>query len=239
MADKAQSQSMSLPQIAFAIVAGLAVYTFVDMAKNAEIRHACDPIVQLRPRYMGSDRTAPDFDLDDGKGGRVRLSAYKGKVVILHFWTKTCAPCLEELPNLARFAELVKKRSDVVVLTVTIDDGPKETKQVFDALFGVGNGPPFIVGYDPDSNVVRGKYGTTLFPETWLIDPQGRIRARFDGVPHAGDACEEIWNGPLILSAIDALKSPLVCDVSVDPKADPRPERQIATCRGGHGGGEM
>jgi peroxiredoxin len=235
MADKAQS--VSIPQIAFAIVAGLAVYGFVDMAKNAEIRHACDSIVQLRPRYIGNDRSAPNFDLDDGKGGRVRLSDYKGKVVILHFWTKSCGPCLEELPNLAKFAELIKNRKDVAVVTVTIDEGPSVTQPVFDALFGKGNKPPFVVGYDPESSIVKGKYGTTLFPETWLIDPDGRIRARFDGVPRAGDACEEIWNGPLILSAIDALKSPMVCDVSVDPKTDPRVDHLIAPCRGNQGGG--
>ncbi len=223
---------MSIVQVAFAIVAGLAVYGFVDMAKHAEIRHACDPIVQLRPRYMGADRTAPNFDLSDGKGGHVRLSDYKGKVVILHFWTKTCGPCREELPNLGRFAELIKDRKDVAIVTVTTDDGPKEVEPLFDAIFGKGKAPPFVVAYDPDNNIVRGKYGTTLFPETWLVDPEGRIRARFDGVPHAGDACDEVWNGPIILSAIDSLRSPLVCDVTIDPKNDPRPERLIAPCRG-------
>jgi peroxiredoxin len=228
MADKGQLPSIA--QIAFAVVAGLAVYGFVDMAKNAEIRHACDPIVQLRPRYMGSDRSAPNFDLADGNGGRVRLSDYRGKVVILHFWTKTCGPCLQELPNLAKFAELIKDRKDVAVVTITIDDGPKETKPVFDALFGSGKQPPFVVAYDPESSIVKGKYGTSLFPETWLIDPEGRIRARFDGVPHAGDTCEEIWNGPLVLSAIESLKSPLVCDVTIDPRTDPRPEHLIAPC---------
>ncbi len=82
---------------------------------------------------------------------------------------------------------------------------------------------------------MKAKYGTTLFPETWLIDPEGRIRARFDGVPHAGDTCDEIWNGPLILSAIDALRSPVTCDVTIDPKVDPRLDRQIAPCRMGEG----
>jgi thiol-disulfide isomerase/thioredoxin len=231
MAEKGQSTSIA--QIAFAIVAGLAVYGFVDMAKNAEIRHACDPIVQLRPRYMGADRSAPDFDLDDGKGGRVKLSSFRGKVVILHFWTRTCGPCREELPNLAKFAELIKDRKDVALVTVTIDDGPKETTPLFDAIFGKGKPPPFIVGYDPESSIVKGKYGTSLFPETWLIDPEGRIRARFDGIPHAGDSCDEMWNGPLILSAIDSLRSPLVCDVTIDPKVDPRPDRLIAPCRAG------
>ena len=94
-----------LAQIGFAVLAGLAVYGFVDMAKHAEVRRSCEPLVQLRPQYMGNDRSAPDFDLPALGGGRVKLSDHAGKVVILHFWTKTCKPCLEELPLLAQFAD--------------------------------------------------------------------------------------------------------------------------------------
>ena len=41
--------------------------------------------------------------------------------------------------------------------------------------------PPFPVLFDPDSKVVLDQYGTKLFPETWIIDPKGVIRARLDG----------------------------------------------------------
>jgi len=217
-------------QLALAAVAGLVVYGFVDMAKHAEIRRACDPLVQLRPRYMGYDRTAPDFDLPDGNGGRVKLSSYRGKVVFLHFWTKTCQPCLEELPFVAQFAELVKTRGDVAVVTVTIDEGPAAVKDVLATVFE-GKPPPFVVAYDPENKVVRDRFGTKLFPETWLIDPAGVIRARFDGIPQAGEGCDVAWKNPLLLSAVDALKGPAICDITIDPKVDPRPEKTIAPCQ--------
>jgi thiol-disulfide isomerase/thioredoxin len=217
-------------QLAFAVAAGFVVYCFVDMAKNAEIRRACDPLVQLRPRYLGHDRTAPEFDLSDGVGGRVKLSSYRGRVVILHFWTKTCAPCLEELPMLAEFAEQVKDRRDVAIIAVTIDEGPSAVKDTLATIFG-DKPVPFVMAYDPENSVVRDKYGTKLFPETWLIDPAGIIRARFDGVPLAGEGCEVAWKTPLILSAIDALQAPAVCDLTFDPKANPAPERLLAPCR--------
>lgn len=220
-----------LAQVAFALLAGLAVYAFVTMARHAEARHACEPILQLRPQYVGADRTAPDFDLEDGKGGRIRLADHRGKVVILHFWTKTCAPCLEELPRIARFAEQIKNRKDVVLITVTIDDGPAAIKDVLAATFPDGSPPNFIIAFDRENAIVRGKYGTKLFPETWLVDPGGVVRARFDGEPRGGEGCDSAWNTALLLSAIDALKSPVKCDLVLDPKVDPNPEHRIAQCQ--------
>ncbi len=223
-----------MAQIGFAILAGLVVYGFVDMAKHAEVRRSCEPILQLRPRYMGSDREAPDFDLATldhfDEGGRMKLSSYRGKVVLLHFWTKTCKPCLEEMPILAKFAEQLADRKDAALLTVTIDEGPAAIADVIATVFGTQK-PPFPIAFDPENKVVRDKYGTKLFPETWLIDPSGVIRARFDGVPLAGEQCDVAWKSPLFFSAIDALKGPAVCDITIDPKLDPRPEKLVAACR--------
>ncbi|MBI2393922.1 MAG: TlpA family protein disulfide reductase [Deltaproteobacteria bacterium] len=219
-----------LAQVGFAVLAGLAVYGFVDMAKNAEIRRACEPLVQLRPQYLGYDRAAPAFDLPTIDGKRVKLSDHAGKVVILHFWTKTCKPCLDELPFVSKFAEQIKDRKDVVLITVTIDENPASIADVVQTVFE-GKPPNVVIAFDPENAIVRDKYGTKLFPETWLIDPSGAIRARFDGVPMTGEQCDVAWNTPMLLSAIDALKGPAVCDIVVDPKLDPRPEKLIAPCR--------
>ena len=218
-----------LVQLAFAAAAGFVVYGFVDMAKHAEARRACDSLVQLRPRYLGHERAAPDFDLSDGVGGRIKLASYRGKVVILHFWTKTCGPCLEELPLLAEFAQQVKDRKDVAILAVTIDESPASIRDTLKTVFGDAP-PPFPIAYDPENKVVREKFGTKLFPETWLIDPAGIVRARFDGIPMAGEGCDVAWKSPLLLSAIDALEAPAVCDLTFDPKVDPRPEKLLAPC---------
>ncbi len=219
-----------IAQLAFAAVAGLIVFGFVDMAKQAETRRSCEPLIQLRPRYLGADRSAPDFTLTDATGKQVSLSSFRGKVVILHFWTKTCGPCLQELPELAHFAERIKNEKDVVILTVTIDDGPTAVSDVWASLFG-GKLPPFPVLFDPEAKVVRDLYGTSQYPETWLIDPQGIIRARFDGIPLGGENCEVAWRGSLLISALDAIRSPVACPVTFDPKYDPRPEHLVAPCR--------
>ena len=60
-----------------------------------------------------SQEKAPDFELENIKGGKLKLSDYKGKVVILDFWDTWCPPCREEIPD---FVELYKKYNENVVI---------------------------------------------------------------------------------------------------------------------------
>jgi peroxiredoxin len=176
----------TLAQIAFILAAALVVYGFVGAAQSDQRRSHCTAVCALHPAYAGRNRVAPDFELPDMQGRPVRLSSYRGKTVFLNFWTKTCGPCLEELPALSELAQVARSRKDFVVLTVSTDGGPGA---VLDTLkVALGGDPPFTILFDPESNVVRDKYGTKLFPETWIIDPKGVIRARFDGARDWTDA---------------------------------------------------
>ncbi|WP_437482831.1 TlpA disulfide reductase family protein [Sorangium sp. So ce1014] len=169
----------TIAQILFILVAAVAVYGFVHAAQNDQRSTGCKAMCALRPAYAGRDRLAPDFELPDMNGKPVRLSSFRGKTVFLNFWTKTCGPCLEEMPALAELGRIARSRNDIVLLTVSTDEGPDDVR---DALKVALNGdPPFPVLFDPESKVVLDKYGTQLFPETWIIDPNGIIRARFDG----------------------------------------------------------
>jgi peroxiredoxin len=199
----------ALAEIGFVLLAGAAVYGFVSMARSSETRRACLPLCTTRPAYAGRSRKAPDFELPDLDGRTVNLSRYKGKTVVLSFWTSTCPPCIEEMPSLAELAKVVARRGDVVVLTVTTDANEMAAKGAIEA--GLGAPAPFPVLIDPESSVVGGRYGTRLFPETWLIDKNGVIRARFDG---ARD-----WSNPLMLEFIDSLSKPMSCDIEFDSRS--------------------
>jgi len=59
-------------------------------------------------------------------------------------------------------------------------------------------GTRMTVLFDPERAIVRGRYGTRLYPETWIIDKRGLIRARVDG---ARD-----WSGPLALELIESFR---------------------------------
>jgi peroxiredoxin len=139
--------------------------------------------------YYGNELLAPDFTLRDRHGKSVRLRDLRGKVVVMNFWTITCKPCVEELPSLLELAEIARKRGDIEVLAVTTDQQWSEVAALFPARFDLN------VLFDPERKVVRDKYGTRLFPETWIIDARGVIRMRVDG--------RRNWSEPLALDAIE------------------------------------
>jgi peroxiredoxin len=197
-------QAAHVIEIAFVALAATAVYKFVGMAVDAEQRRACSALCALGPDYSARNRTAPDFELPALAGGKLRLSDYRGQVVILNFWTKTCAPCLEEMPSLAELGRSLRGRRDIVLLTISTDPSFDDVRTTLRST--LGGDPPFPVLLDPEADVVSGKFGTKLFPETWYIDARGIIRARVDG---ARD-----WSQALPLDLAESLRDRLVCDLS-------------------------
>jgi thiol-disulfide isomerase/thioredoxin len=183
-------------QLLFISVAAAAVYLFVGAAQSDQRRMSCSAMCAFNPDYAARNRTAPDFELPDMQGKKVRLSSFRGKTVFLNFWTKTCGPCLKEMPLLGDFARTIKDRKDMVILTVSTDDGPNDVRDTLKVALsnemgrpsGRAEDIPFVVLFDPESKVVNGLYGTRMFPETWVIDPGGVIRARFDGERNWGSA---------------------------------------------------
>lgn len=196
----------SFGQIAFVAVASLFAYAFVAVAKDGENRRACSALCAVRPHYAAIERRAPDFELPNLRGEKVKLSSFRGKVVLLNFWSKTCPPCLEEMPSLAELAHKLasRKEKDIVLLTITTDESAEDARQVLQSLFTEES--PFEVLVDPEGTIVGDKFGTTLYPETWYIDPEGVIRARVDGARN--------WADPELLELAVSLQSPLACPIT-------------------------
>jgi thiol-disulfide isomerase/thioredoxin len=193
-----------LAQIAFIMAASFGAYAFVRAAQTDHRRAACAGLCQLGPAYAGRNRSVPEFELPDLAGRPVKFSSLLGKgPVLLNFWTKSCKPCLRELPSLAELARLVAK-DDISVVTVCTDSGPEAVVEELAAALG-GRQPPFTILFDPDYEVVTDLFGTTLYPETWFIDQSGIIRLRVDG---ARD-----WTSPIALEVLEMVGRPLGCPV--------------------------
>jgi peroxiredoxin len=195
-----------IAQLVIIVLAGLGVYGFVGTARDGETRRACTALCALKPDYAARNRTAPDFELPGLDGRKVRLSSFQGKTVILHFWTKTCRPCLEELPHIANLAKALRPfQNEIALVTITTDESADDAKATLQSVVGATDS--FTVLIDPDGDaVVGGKYGTKLFPETWFIDGKGVIRARFDG--------PRDWEGALPLDLARTLSAPIPCEVT-------------------------
>lgn len=193
-------------QTAFIALASFGAFTFVRAARHDERLAACSALCALHPTYAARNRLAPDFELPDWGGRRARFSSYWGKPLVLSFWTQSCKPCLAELPSLAALAQLGAEGGFQVV-TVCADEGPEAVAGALAELFGPGP-PPFPVLFDPELEVILGKFGTTLYPETWLLDGQHVIRARFDG--------QRDWDSPLARQVLDMLGRRSGCEAEFE-----------------------
>jgi peroxiredoxin len=136
---------------------------------------------------------APDFTLRDRRGRQWSLADQRGKVIVMNFWTITCQPCLEEMPTLDALARIAAEDwGDVEVVTVSTDRGWDAVATVLPAE------PATTVLFDPEKEVVTDMFGTSLYPETWIIDRDGIIRFRYDGALD--------WSDPLVLDVIELFR---------------------------------
>jgi peroxiredoxin len=192
-------------QLVVAVAAAVGVFSFVRTAQDGELRRVCTSLCEVRPQYAARNRTSPDFELEALRGGTAKLSDYRrpGRVVVMNFWTKSCQPCLEEMPALANFARTLKARGIGELVSVCTDDTREDVTQTLAQV--LPEGVPFDVLLDPDAKVVTDLYGTKLYPETWFIDPNGVIRARIDG---ARDYAQ-----PLFVDFVQSLLGLPTCDI--------------------------
>jgi thiol-disulfide isomerase/thioredoxin len=112
--------------------------------------------------------TAPDFEWTGTDGQTLRLSSYRGKVVVVNFWATWCAPCREELPALQRVAA---SEPDVVVLEVDLMEPGDKARSFLDSL-GLDRLQPVL---DGDGATTR-RFGVLSLPSTFFVDRDGVIR---------------------------------------------------------------
>lgn len=134
--------------------------------------------------YFTVDVAAKDFELEDLKGNKVKLSDYEGQIVFLNFWATWCPPCRAEMPDME---EIYKEYEDrgVAILAVNStsmelrggNDSKKARKQVEEFIESAGFTFPVLL--DSDDEVLV-KYNNivpiTGIPTTFMIDKKGQIR---------------------------------------------------------------
>lgn len=117
---------------------------------------------------------APDFVLPRLDGKVQKLSNFRGQVVLVNLWATWCPPCIEEMPLLDQLAETYGPRG-VVLLGVAGDEDRAAV-----ARFVEEKAPAFDVLLDPGGEVGT-QYGITGYPETFLVDREGRLQHKFIG----------------------------------------------------------
>src|SRR5437016_12117033 len=116
------------------------------------------------------------FSLKDTRGRTVRLSDYRGKVVLINFWATWCAPCLAEMPELEKLQKEYQKRGlQIIGVSHPTDAAPAviRTKRRLKVSY------PLLLG---DEKTLSQFEVSDVLPQTVIIDREGKVRGRILGV---------------------------------------------------------
>ncbi|HPO56692.1 MAG: TlpA disulfide reductase family protein [Ignavibacteriaceae bacterium] len=111
---------------------------------------------------------APDFALKSVDGKTVKLSDFKGKIVIVDFWATWCPPCRKGIPDLIQIQKEYPK--DVVVIGISLDRDTKSEVPAFVKNYGINY--PVVYG---DGKVDKNFGGIEAIPTAFVIDRNGNI----------------------------------------------------------------
>ena len=133
-------------------------------------------LLMMPDRGMSKDKKAVDFTFNDLNDKPVKLSDYRGKIVLVNIWATWCPPCKAEIPG---FINLYKKYKDkgLVIIGVSVDRGGKKVVVKFAADYNINY--PILIGKDKQITKVFGPIRG--IPTTFLIDPDGVIVNKYIG----------------------------------------------------------
>ncbi len=147
------------------------------MLKQSHVRFLVIVAVLVLGLYVsrGSrlNRPAPAFSLPEVYGGQVDLSSYRGRPVLLVFWTTSCPICQRELPLLSQLAPNFRSKG-VSVLAIHLG-GESEAADYLSS-----NRINLSAAYDADGAVGRA-YGVGGVPKLVLIDQDGKVKRSKSG----------------------------------------------------------
>lgn len=134
-------------------------------------------------------RPAKNFELTLN-GKPEQISDFRGKVVVLNFWATWCPPCVEETPSLIQLQKRIAPLGGTV-LGVSLDDDQSaylNFLKTYKIAFPTYRDPTKQSAID---------YGTTMYPETYIINRQGRIDRKIIG--------PQDWTSPRMLAYMDSI----------------------------------
>lgn len=179
MARKAKQRSFIEKNIHFIVIAAVALIVgavYLNKPSRDNTASAQDiPAENAAMQTPGEGKMAPDFALTSTDGKTIKLSDFRGKVVVVDFWATWCPPCKAEIPD---FIKLYSQYKDdgFQMLGISLDQGGLSDVKPFMKDYGINY--PIVMG---DNQVVAAYGGIRGIPTTFVIDKEGKIKASFEG----------------------------------------------------------
>jgi thiol-disulfide isomerase/thioredoxin len=124
----------------------------------------------IHQRIVIAGDSAPSFTITTDNGAIVALPKFNGKLLVLNFWASWCPPCVQETPSLSQLASEFGPKG-LVVLAVSVDHDEKAYSAFLQQFH-----PAFLTVRDLK---LHEDYGTFMYPETYIISPDGKVLQKF------------------------------------------------------------
>jgi thiol-disulfide isomerase/thioredoxin len=162
----------------------LLIYTLVGCSKNSYNENKPNNN-QVASTLTSDNNKAPEFTLTSTDGKDIKISDYKGKIVILDFWATWCGPCRIGIPDLIELQKEYGK--DIVVIGISLDDETKEAVVPFMKKIGINY--PVLYG---TFEVTQQYGGVEGIPTTFVINRNGEIVDKHVGLVPKSEFIDQI-----------------------------------------------
>ncbi|MBN2801809.1 MAG: TlpA family protein disulfide reductase [Deltaproteobacteria bacterium] len=180
--DRKVSEKLNIKAVLYVLTLMLFVFfiLFFSFAfKDGMTHFAKGEAAIVSPDFIADKNSAKkidDFRLKDINGDLVSFSQFNSvDVIVLNIWSAGCPVCREEIPSITELDRRLKKEKNITLITIAIADSFEDVSTYFPA------GSNLRILFDGKDRVGFGIFGTSQYPETFILDKQRRVRARFDG----------------------------------------------------------
>ena len=168
---KEKTKKIVLIVVIFIFIVVLALFWYFNK-KNINVLPA--PANQNTESTEKTSEKAPDITITDLNGNKVKLSAFRGKIVVLNFFSTHCPPCKREIPDFQKAYEKYGKNNDVQFLCVSIIGALGEQRNDAQNYFNKNNfNLPLYLDEDASASEA---FGVSSIPHTFIIDRDGNIK---------------------------------------------------------------
>jgi cytochrome c biogenesis protein CcmG, thiol:disulfide interchange protein DsbE len=148
----------------------------------------------VAPDFEANEQTASkvsDFTLEDSLAQKVKLSQFDSiDVLVVNIWSAGCPVCRQEIPSLTELDRRLAGMDDVALVTIAVAENFEEVASYFP------RGTNLRILFDKENKIAGDVFKTEKYPETFILDRERRIRARFDGPRN--------WHGDAFVSYVES-----------------------------------